>query len=152
MSREDRIELVPDDKAPIRLRGSLREFWTYFAVGAVLNILPFAAVVIARKSLAAKRGALTGCGINAMTIVVLLGASIWARTDYFIPTAQLAVLVVEGIVGPISISVGVSGFAKISGRRSSADFALGIISALLSFGVMIGAVVVLLIRGLWTSM
>ena len=140
-----------DERPLLVKRGTLREYWLFFAAGIVLNIIPFLGALALRKSFAAKRGSLAGCGLSSMTIVVLIGAAVWARADFSIPLVQLALLVFFAILGPIAVSVGSEGFARLKGRRWSIDFALGVVSALLSFGVLIGACVVMLIRGLWTS-
>jgi hypothetical protein len=158
-SAEDREGLVPVSK------GTNQEFWAYTAAGALLSLLPLLTtllLLLRRKgasSYAARRGAMLGAGINSALVLLLTASSVWARTDIVVPIVQLCVMLACGVLTPVLLSSGVGGYLTVTGVKqqrhggwwSGLDFAVGVVSSLVSFGVMMGASVLLLIRGLVTS-
>jgi hypothetical protein len=147
---EDREELVaaPAEAA----RGTTHEFWVFFGAGAFFSVLSVILVLFTRRSFAAKRGSLAGCGMNALLVVLFIASSVWARTDILIPTVQLFVMIIAGTAAPVFLSTGAAGYLTLTGRHSSLDFVIGAASSIVSFGVFVGAAVVLLLRGLTTAM
>jgi hypothetical protein len=133
-------------------RGSIGEFWLYFVAGGIFSIVPVAVAFITRSSLAARQGSIAGCGANCMVVLLVLAALVWARVQLTVPTVHLVLMMAAGIFGPVLLSIGSAGYFRVARRRSQMDFLIGVISSLVSFGVLLGATVVLLFRGLLTSM